>query len=110
MDVWDDDTQYDDNNDDDLIDQIIIPILDTVSGLNKSESKTLIGVKGIGNLTIACYNFTIDQLVPTCSVTDILTTTITTSLSKNSIPCMYMTCDCFTCTYMYSNNNLTVYM
>ena len=99
MDVWDDDTAHD-NNDDDFIDQFIIPILDTASGSYKSDSNTFTGVKGIGNLTIAYYNFTIDQLLSTCSVADITTTSITTSQSKNSIS--YMTCDCFT--YMYSNN------
>ena len=86
MDVWDYDTAV---NSDDLIDQFIIPILDTVSGLYKSVTKNLTGAKGIGNLTIAYYNFTIDQLVPTCSIADLLTTSITTSQSKNSIP--YMT-------------------
>ena len=83
--VWDDDAIYNDNNDDDLIDQFIIPILDTVSDLYKFDSKNFTGVKGIGKLTIAYYNFTIDQLVPTCSSVDVLTTTSTTSLSKNSI-------------------------
>ena len=90
VDVWDDDNVI---NGDDLIDQFIIPILDTVPGLNESESKTLIGVKGIGELTIAYYNFTIDQLLSTCSIAVITTKSITTSQSKNSI--LYMTCDCF---------------
>ena len=88
MDVWDDDPEV---NGDDLIDQFIIPILVTVSGLNDSESKTLNGVQGIGELTIAYYNFTTDQLVPSsCTSADILTTTITSSSSKNCIYTVYI--------------------
>ena len=108
VEVQDDDTEFK-NNEDDLIDQFIIPILDTVSGLDKSGTKILIGVKEIGELTITYYNFTIDQLLSTCSVADILTTSITSSPSKNSMP--YNTCDRFTCTLMmYTNNTLTVSM
>ena len=84
VDVWDDDSEL--NNTDDLIDQFIIPILDTVSGLYKSESKTLIGIKGIGKLTIAYYNFTIHQKVPSyCSSADIPIITNPKSTSKTSI-------------------------
>ena len=60
VDVWDDDPEF---NGDDLIDKFTIPILDMVSALNESESKTLNGEKGNGQLTIAYYNFTTDQLL-----------------------------------------------
>ena len=87
MEVWDDDPEV---NGDDLIDRYNITILDTLFTVNGFEPMVIKGVKGIGNLTIAFYNFTTDQLVPSfCSSADILTTTITSSSSKNSIYTIY---------------------
>ena len=91
MEVWDDEP----DNSADIIDRFIIAIPGTVSAVNESEPMIIEGVNGIGKLTIAYYNFTTDDQLhagPSCSSSDILTTTITSSTSKNSI--QYITCDC----------------
>ena len=80
MEVWDDDPGW---NGDDLIDHFIITILDKVSAVNESEPITIHGGRGIGELTITYYNFTTDQLFPSCSSGDIPTATITSSPSKS---------------------------
>ena len=76
MEVWDDEP----DNDADLINRFIIAILGTVLAVNESEPTIIEGVNGIGNLTIAYYNFT--------------TIAITSSSSKISIR---STCGCCTC-------------
>ena len=85
VEVWDDDPE---ENGDDLIDQFIITILDTVFAVNESEPIIIEGGKGTGYLTIVYCNLTTDQLVPSCSSTDVPTTAITSSSSKNIL--LYM--------------------
>ena len=77
MEVWDDEP----DNSANLIDRFIIAILDTVLAVNESEPIIIEGVNSIGSLKIAFYNFTNDQLFPSCSSAGIPTTTITSSPS-----------------------------
>ena len=95
MEVWDKDT----NIDDDLIDRFIITMADTVLPVMNDDSgqMTVTGVKGIGSLTISYYNFTTDQIVP--SSADIFTTTITITPSK--------TCGCRTYVHVYLCMDMT---
>ena len=87
MEVWDDDSEEDG---DDLIDQFIITILDTIPAVNESEPMILKGVNEIGTLTLAYCSFTTDQLFPSCSSADIPTMFI----SSPNKSYMYIVNDC----------------
>ena len=64
MDVWDDDTGI---NADDEIDQFAIEIPDTVSNINQLHSNIAQGRNGIGILTFSYFNISSDP-VTSCSL------------------------------------------